>query len=126
MNVISYPNIFNKNNRKLSTSLSYNIDAINQSLTAMFYVNQGELLGDPLYGTDIRKCLFDLKTQSLISDIKIKIINYINKHIPNIKTNTNLIKIYSNPNNTQFKITITYQLKTMNDYYNYETVVVSN
>lgn len=123
MNKISFPNIFNKNNKSLNTSISYNVNAINESISTLFYVNEGELLGDPSYGTTIRTLLFDVNNPTLISDIKTKIVDYINKYIPIITVDANSIKIYSNSNNTNFKITISYMINATSEYNYYELIV---
>ncbi len=123
MNKISYPNIFNKNNHNLTTELSYSYEAINESLKAMFYVNKGELLGDPSYGTTIRTYLFDLKTQTSISEIKDIIVKNINRLVPVIIVNASDIHIYSDSNNTKYKITIAYKLNKNSEYKYFETIV---
>lgn len=123
MNKISYPNIFNKNNQNLSTELSYSYEAINESLKSIFYVNQGELLGDPTYGSKIRMYLFELKTQTSISEIKEMIVSDISKYIPTIIVDTENIHIYTNPNNTQYKITIAYKINKNSEYSYFETIV---
>lgn len=125
MNTISYPNIFNKNNKNLTTSLSYSIDSINESLKSIFYVNKGELLGDPSYGTRIREKLFNVKTPTLINELKTEIAENINYYIPRIQTSESNIKIFSNPNNTQFKITVGYIIKP-NSEFSYYDIIITN
>lgn len=123
MNTISFPNMFNKNNRLLKTSLSNDIESINESLTTIFHVNKGELLGDPSYGSTIREKIFNLKTNANLIELKEDIVNLVNKFVPRIQTNSSLITIYSNPNDTQYKITIKYIVKPNKDYNYFETII---
>lgn len=123
MNKISYPNMFNKNNFNLSTELSYNYEAINESLKTIFYINKGELLGDPNYGSTIRECLFNLKNETSISEIKSLIVSDIHKYIPTIIVETSDIHIYSDPNNAKYKINIAYRVNKNSEYSYFETIV---
>lgn len=123
MNNISYPNMFNTTTNNMSTNLSYDLDAIKNSLKAIFYVNKGELLGDPIYGNRIRDLLFDIHSRSNSISIKEAISNEINKRIPTIYTDTNMIKIYGNENDTKFKIVIRFKLSKNSDVYSFETII---
>ena len=123
MNMISYPNIFGKNNKNTSTNLSYGYKSINESIRALFYVNKGELLGDPSYGTTLIEKIFELKTTTCINEIKQLIADYINRYIPRIHVSTDMIKVYGNPNNTKYKITIRYMLNP-NSEYNYFEIII--
>ena len=60
MNTISFPKMFNKNNYSMYTSLSYDIESINESLKAIFSINKAELFGDPNYGSNISELLFNI------------------------------------------------------------------
>ena len=123
MNKMSYTNMFNNNNQNLSTEISYSYEAINESLKSIFYVNQGELLGDPMYGSKIRTYLFELKTQTSISEIKDMIASDIAKYVPTIIVDVEDIHIYTNPNNTQYKITIAYKINKKSQYSYFETIL---
>ena len=125
MNTISFPKIFNINNGYTSTSLSYNYKSTNESLAAMFHVNQGELLGDPSYGTKLKEHMFDVKTPRSVQELKIDILEYIEKSIPSIYVDGSRIKIYSNPNNNQYKITISYYIKSTMEENTFETIMVN-
>lgn len=123
MNSISYPNMFNKNTNNMSVNISYDLESIRNSLRALFYVNQGELLGDPSYGNKIREKLFNISTKFNILEIKKEIAESISKSIPMIYTSSDMIKIYGNDNNTKYKIVITYSITPNNDLYTFETII---
>lgn len=123
MNTISFPKMFNKNNYSMCTSLSYDIESINESLKAIFSINKGELLGDPNYGSNISELLFNIKNLSNINELKTSIVDIINKFVPRIDTNINNITIYSNPNNNKYKITIKYKVIPNSTYGYFETII---
>lgn len=124
MNTISFPNIFNKNNLSSMTNISHGYESIHNSLSAIFNVNKGELLGDPSYGTKIREKLFDLNTPTNMGEIKQMIILYIERFIPQIYVNSSMIKIYTD-GDSHYKITIRYKIKNSGEQNDYE-VILSN
>ena len=103
---IMFPKIFNRSSNKINIS---NIDIINTklSLISWFSTNNGEMFGDSKYGTKIKNHLFELDTDSNINAIKLTILEEINKNFKNIKTNEELIKIFTN-NRGKYKILIGY------------------
>ena len=121
--MIKFPKLFNTNNAKLDTVNLYTVDAINQSLKAVFYSNKGELLGDPTYGTDLIKRVFELKTNRTLTDVKEIIIETIAKYIPTISVGLSDITIYDNPNNSAYKINIKYVIKSFNTVGEFETII---
>lgn len=123
MNTISFPKMFNNNSYKTSTNLSYNYKSIHESLTSLFLTSPGELLGDPAYGCAIKEKLFDVKTNFDMNEIRNIMIHAINKYIPQISVRASDIKIYSNPNNNKYKITLAYRTKTDTDLQSYELVL---
>ena len=124
MNTISFPNMFNKNDLTSMTNISYGYESIHNSLSAIFNVNKGELLGDPSYGTKIREKLFDLNTPTNMGEIKQMIILYIERFIPQIYVNSSMIKIYTD-GDSHYKITISYKIKNSGEQNDYE-VILSN
>jgi len=123
MNMISFPKMFNINNGKLSTQYLYDVDSINQSLKSIFYCNKGELLGDPSYGTNIIKSVFELKTNKTLSEVKEIIIETIKTYVPTINVNLSDIIIYDNANTGAYKINITYTIKKFGITGEFETIV---
>lgn len=109
MSTISFPTMFNKNKYNLRTSLSYNIQSVNESLKSLLSTRTYELLGDPNYGCDIINQLFDLQGQPNIYELKQTVINAINKYLPFIICSTEDIKIYSDDKG-HYAITVHYYL----------------
>lgn len=123
MNTISFPKMFNINNSKLSTNLSYDVQSIHESLTSLMLTSPGELLGDPAYGCEIKNKLFDIKTDININELKSIITTAINKYLPRIKVIQNDIKIFYNKDDNKYKIVIPYTLNTSNENQTYELVL---
>jgi phage baseplate assembly protein W len=122
MNSISFPKMFDVNNSKLVTNLSYNIKSIHESLTSLLSTSPGELLGDPEYGCAIKDELFNITSNSNVADLKDIIVTAINKYIPSISVDNNDIKIYSN-NNNKYKIIIPYKLSNVNEIHYFELML---
>lgn len=123
MNTMSFPKMFNMNNGKMSTNLSYNYKSIHESLTSLLMTNPGELLGDPSYGCGLKQKLFDIKSNYNMTELRNIIIAAANKYIPQIIIRPLDIKIYSNDNTTQYKITIGFSLNNSDKTYNFEILV---
>lgn len=123
MNTISFPKMFDINNSKLATNLSYNYKSIHESLTSLLMTNPGELLGDPQYGCGIRMKLFDIKNNTNINELKITLVDAINEYVPQINTDYSLVKIYSDSNNNKYKITIGYTIKDSKDLETFEIIL---
>lgn len=124
MSTISFPNIFNKNDNRLSTTLSYAVESINESLNTIFYVNKGELLGDPAYGNSLKERLFDLANPMNIIELKSEIANIVNNSGLDIETNESLISIYTNGNNNKYRITIGYIISNSNEINMFDTIII--
>lgn len=123
MNTISFPRMFNKNSYSMTTSLSYEIESINESIKSLLSCNQGELLGDPVYGTTIKKHLFEIKTNANSYLVKNDLAKVISDYIPQIECTYQDINIYSNPNNEKYKITIGYKIRNNGEYCTYTTIL---
>ena len=123
MNTISFPNMFNINDSKLSTNLSYNYKSIQESLKSLLLTNPGELLGDPAYGCGIRQSLFDIEYDVNMNELKNTIIKAINKYIPQIEVFAYSIKIYSNSNDNKYKIVIQYKIRQINENRSFELIL---
>ena len=115
----SFPQLINRTTRKIE--LSTNTKSINECLGILLRTRPGELLGDPAYGCGMLNCLFDVKTNNNINELKGLILKAINKYIPEIIVNE--IKIYANDNNNKYKITINYTLKPNDDSVTFELIV---
>lgn len=111
MSNISFPKMFNKNKNNVIIN-KYDINkSIHESLTSLLSTNPGELLGDPQYGCGLKNKLFDIKNYLNTTELRNIITISINKYIPQILVNESDIQIYSNDNNSAYKINIKYKLK---------------
>ena len=124
MSTISFPIMFNKNKYNLRTSLSYNIQSVNESLKSLLSTRTYELLGDPDYGCDIINQLFDLQGQHNIYELKQTVANAINKYLPFIICSTEDIKIYSDDKG-HYAITVHYYLPDKTTQ-NTTTIILGN
>lgn len=123
MNTISFPKMFDVNNSKLSTNLSYDYKSIHESLTSLLLTSPGELLGDPAYGCGIKDKLFDVKSNTNVNELKEIIVRAIIKYLPQIRVSNGSIKIYSNVNNNQYKIIIGYRLADSPENQTFELIL---
>lgn len=76
-NSIKHPKCFNVYSKNTQTSDDY-LDSIQQSLRNLLLSSKGELLGDPNYGTDIMKLMYDNNNLELNYALKKDIVNQIN------------------------------------------------
>jgi len=125
VNSISFPRMFNKNKYSLSTGLSYSTQSIHESLTSLFSCNQEELLGDPGWGSEIRKLVFDIKSQPNTYILKRSIADSISKYMKSITTDESLIKIYNNPNDNSYKIVIGYYIVPYDELHAFDIILLS-
>lgn len=105
-NMISFPNIFNKSSGK--TMLVSNNTEIKQAIKCVLLTNIGELLGDPMFGSNIKSSLFEIKNDIFTTILKQRIVDAITKHVKSAKVNGNEIEIISYPNNSKVKVVINY------------------
>ena len=122
-NTISFPHMFYATNKKSSVGLSYSIKSTNESLKSLLMTKPGELMGDPAYGCGLREKLFDIKSVHNIADLKNIILTAILRYLPRISTTQSQIKIYSNPNDNRYKITITYSLMPYSDLNTFSLII---
>lgn len=100
---ISFPKIFNRITKR--GTVSTGIDSINECLRCLLLTSKGELIGDPDYGTDIVKCVYD-HNDSIMNDIlKNDIVNAVSKYMSNIIiVNYEYITITNSENNVDINI----------------------
>lgn len=68
MKSINYPRIFNTNKQKVNIVSDYY--ATLQNLKLLLYSDKGELFGDPYYGCNLKKFLYD-QNDTVLKDIVI-------------------------------------------------------
>ena len=87
--MISFPNIFNVGAGKVG--IVDGDTASRQAMKCVCLSNVGELLGDPMFGSDIKSLIFELKNQLFVTLAKQKLSEAINKYV---KTNTSTFIFY--------------------------------
>lgn len=86
------------------------IRVIVQKYEMLIFTNKGELLGDPNFGCDLQRLLFQTKISA--NNVKNKIIQQINKYIPEISGTgyTLNVTFVDNPDKYQEIMVIDFQL----------------
>lgn len=113
MNSINFPKIFNVS----STLIVKDLEASKQSLKLTLSSEKGELLGDPTYGTDIRKRFFEQNsaiTEDLIVD---DIYTTIKFFLPQLVVDRRDIKIIRKDSKVSARITGINQLDFQTNIY---------
>ena len=94
MKSIGFPNILNN----VSTNSVDDYYATLQNIKLLLFSEKGELFGDPYYGTNLRKFLFD-QNDLILQDILLDdIYTALALFIPQIKVNRNDIKLIKSGN----------------------------
>lgn len=113
---ISFPNMFGTG----STKLKYDNDATRQNLLLLLMSTKQSLLGDPNYGTNIKKLIFE-QNSNILKDIIIDdIYSNIQVFLPQIKVQRKDIELIAQGNTLQVNI----RARNMIDY-NFENISLS-
>lgn len=94
-NSIKHPQCFNVYSKTTQTADDY-LDSIQQSLRNLLLSSKGELLGDPNYGTDIMKMMYDNNNTQLNYALKKDIVDQINIYEQRVyvtQDNLNIVNI---------------------------------
>lgn len=87
---IAFPNIFNGSTINLYTDY----DAIKSNLQLLLSADRGALYGDPHYGTNLRKLLFEQAYSPMLQElIKDEIYESVFSYLPQITVDRDSIKI---------------------------------
>lgn len=87
---LDFPNIFNGS----SVSLVKDYDAVKSDLKALLYSNKGGLFGDPYYGTNLKKVLWEQAYEPVIQEIiKDEVFEVIYSYMPQITVDRSSIKV---------------------------------
>lgn len=116
-NSISFPNMFNIESG--NTVLDSEILSINRCLGLLLTTAKGELLGDPDFGCDLYKNLFDQYSSEYADVMKDSLVNDILKYESRITLTSTDIKIDNSStvgDRNAYNITISYKLKNSNTY----------
>lgn len=110
---IAFPNMFGTG----STKMKYDSDATNQNLKTLLLSTKQSLLGDPNYGTNLKKLIFN-QNNSILRDIVIDdIYTNIQVFLPQIDVKREDIELISERNTLYVNI----KAKNMLDY-NFENI----
>ena len=109
---ISFPNIFNLTNGKTNTSVG-NV-SIQECLYLLLNSMHPELLGDPLYGSNILENAYDYNGKILQEMVRSKIATAVAQYEPRITLNINDIEVISE--DSSVIINLKYYIKSTGTY----------
>lgn len=99
---IRFPKIFDAANNKVNTVDGD--DLIRQSLKCSLLTSIGELFGDPMFGSDLKSCLFEIQSPLIQTMIKSIIAEAANKYIPQVTLSSVEIDVSTESNNSNIRI----------------------
>lgn len=100
MNSIRFPNMFEGN----STKVIEDLDASKQDLKLLLGSEKGELFGDPFFGVELKRYLFDQNDYVLRQILIDKISNQINVFAPQLLVNRSDITITKEQGKARIRI----------------------
>lgn len=107
--MISFPNMFDVGSGKVG--IVSGDTASRQAMKCVCLSSVGELLGDPMFGSDIKSLIFELKNQLFVTLAKQKLSEAINKYVKTVQVNASDISFQLEQNNTKVKLVINYNSK---------------
>lgn len=110
---IAFPNMFNISTG--STQLATGMLANQQCMKCILLTSVGELLGDPFFGSNVKRYLFEIQSEYYAELLKQSIQDSVHRYtqdvvIRAIRLNT------SEYDKTKIKISIVYTLRRQSDY----------
>ena len=119
-NSIKHPKCFNVYSKTTQTSDDY-LDSIQQSLRNLLLSSKGELLGDPNYGTDIMKLMYDNNNLELNYALKKDIVNQINIYEKRVYITQDNITFIND--RTKIYMTIKFLIKRTDEVFDMEILL---
>lgn len=119
-NSISFPDIFN-----VATGLSqysYDEKSINECIGLLLTTARGELLGDPGYGTNLHRMIYDYNDSILHDMIQEEILYSVKRYEPRIIMSSKNINITSDEN--KVTISISYNIKKTGEVGDFQLVMM--
>lgn len=117
---IKFPNITNLVSGK--NLFSKNYESINECLGLLLRTSKGELLGDPQFGCNLMRYIYE-PNDAILQDIaREDIVSAISKYEPRVTVNADDIEIYSE--NEKVYITISYYINSTGTTNSYELVML--
>lgn len=120
-NSLSFPDIFNLVTKQAEYSTG--VESINECLNCLLLTSRGELLGDPGFGTDIMKCVYDYNNAIMNDIIRTDIVRAVSEYMPRLITvRYEDIEIINDLN--EVKILVKYYINKVDSIGTYELVVL--
>ena len=109
-NTIKFPNMFSSAAGKIQ--LVSGADEAKQCMKCALHTVRGELFGDPQFGCNIRRELFEYESAAVLDDLKEHIVQVANKYARGIQVQS---ITFNKPdtNSSRFEVTIYYYLKSL-------------
>lgn len=113
ISMISFPRMFNPSSGKVGQVTD---DAASrQAMKSICLVNVGELLGDPMFGSEVKSLIFELKNDFFIALARAKISEAINKYVKSVEVLDSNISFENYDNSSRIKIVVNYRSKLTGD-----------
>jgi len=119
-NSISFPNIVN-----VSTGFSqysYDLQSINECLGLLFTTSRGELLGDPLFGTNLLKLIHEPNDYVLQDSVQDEILKAVKYYENRVTMNESSITMINEDN--KLTINLNYYVKKSGEIGEFELVMM--
>ena len=119
---IKFPIMFDYDSGQ--TLLDSTVTSINRCIGLLCTTAKGELLGNPDFGCNLYKLLFNNVTKDYITSVQEDIVNSITKYESRVSINKSDIDISENSNNTNHdSYTITIKYRISNSSKSFETSI---
>lgn len=113
ISMISFPRMFNPSSGKVGQVTD---DAASrQAMKSICLVNIGELLGDPMFGSNVKSLIFELKNDFFITVARNAIAEAINNYVSSVEVVNTDISFENYDNSTRIKIVVNYRSKLTGD-----------
>lgn len=123
-NMISFPRMFNSSSGKIML-VDKNTE-VKQAIKCVLLTNIGELFGDPMFGSNIKSSLFELKNGIFINILKQRIVDAVSNYVSSAIVHGDQIEIVAYPDNSEVKIVINYYNKLTGETNFIELVALAN
>ena len=107
--MISFPNMFNVASGKVQQVSDDK--ASRQAMKSICLTNIGELLGDPMFGSEVKNLIFEIKNQLFVQLARQKLSEAITKYVSSVVVQPENISFQNYDNDTKIKIVINYYSK---------------
>jgi len=123
-NTFSYPYIFSMISGK--SQLDNDIVSIETCLKLLLLTSKGELLGDPMFGTNINKYIYDINNIALQDILRTEIVDAINAYEKRVRVLPEYIYFNSNIETNTVNIIIKYIVVVSSELGTFELSLINN